>query len=222
MQKCGHEQVFVDVVSATATTQMVGRSHRIGQTHEVLVYRLNVDETYDQVQQALYQDRFRVTVATQSSIDNDHLTELARNLGEQQRIELEQEIGGYPSGQSLQLLLARPLRGPYADANMRQLFGLRSNRHTVWNRYYEPTAKNTLPEEIIFRLAYGGMVARECAEQVRKKEEGKADAEPKDTHQDTDDDDIHDPEVKPVMKSTPFAGGSVYTPDPRVSTLRRL
>lgn len=167
MQRACHIQISIDVISTTQKIQCVCRCHRIGQTHDVIMYCLTTDETYDQVLQALYSSRFRVAVAAQTTIDEDHVNRIVSNLPEALRLEYQTLAASDPKAQSIGDIAMRPLRGPYADATMRKLLGLRTDRHLTWNDPWDPCKKNELPPEIIFRIGYGGAVANECGEQLR-------------------------------------------------------
>lgn len=212
LQKGGHVQVFMDVVSATAMLQCIGRSHRIGQLAGVIVYRITVDETNHQVLQAAYQQRFRVLVAGQSVIRSDHARVLVQRLAPSERTAAEQYVGADPMTYTKEDYALNKLRGPYADAVIRELFGQRSNRGESWTNVYNPCAKNTQPEEIIYRLTLGGVVAEECAQQVREKNQPTQ--RPKDKPPPMSDAEERDPAFRPAQVPSAFAQPSMYIADP--------
>lgn len=165
LQRGGHIQVFMDYVSASATIQMVGRSHRIGQESEVRVYRLVVDETYDQVLQAHFNAQFRSTIASLAEVKEEEAKNILKNLSHEERRDMEKECASAIGKQSHLEWATKKVRSAYADAVIRELFGFRSDRKGRWATPFDGSSKNTMPEELLFRIAYGGMVAREAVAQ---------------------------------------------------------
>ena len=217
LQNGGHIQVFLNVLGATPSIQACGRSHRIGQTKAVIVYRLTTDGTYDQVQQQVYQDRYRVAVAAQTKIDPTHAEKILQNLPANQRQDLERDAGGTAGVSSVADLATLDLAGPYADATIRELFGQRTNCYSSWNLPYQPDTKNMLPEEVIFRITQGGILADEVVDQLRARDKKNNDSAPGNgqaQEQNMDDSEILDPSFVPTPSAQPFGLAVVYTPDP--------
>ena len=177
LQKGAHVMVFVDVVSATVAMQGIDRLHRIGQTFRVIAYRLHNDDTIDQLLQSVYHNRHPDTIMAQTKISKAHADELLENQSEEERSEMLSELAEDPSNMDRRCeWVTKSLLGAYADAVCLQLFGLRSNRgHEKWRKIYDPTAKNTIPEEVVSRIAHGGTVARECADQVKRERKANED-----------------------------------------------
>lgn len=174
LQKGGHIMICVDPMPMTALIQCVGRMGRIGQEFAQIIYNLVVDDTYDQVLQSVYMERYRVIVAATTEVRK----ELAKQAYDACTVEEKEQFvrEAAESGGSLSRFdcAMAKLRGAFADAIMRNLFGLRSSRHGDW-RADDTKAKNLMPEETLFRLAHGGSIANEMmaqihAEQAKSKE----------------------------------------------------
>ncbi|KAF2158294.1 hypothetical protein M409DRAFT_61787, partial [Zasmidium cellare ATCC 36951] len=67
------------------------------------------------------------------------------------------------------------VHGDFADAVLRNLFGLRSTRSGAsWNDSNDPSAKNLIPEETLFRMASGGNLAAAMMDQLTKHQAAEA------------------------------------------------
>lgn len=194
LQEGGHIQVFLDPLSATQSVQAAGRNHRLGQKHPVIVYRLNTDGTYDQVMQQQYQDKFRVTVSAQTKIKPEHMAQIVNNLSKSERQSLEEEASESTGYVTLAELAVKDIRGAYADACIRELFGQRTNCYGAWSEAYKPDEKNMLPEEVIYRVVQGGQLMDRVIAQLVKRDTPKQGAGIADAEKEKEDESMDDAE----------------------------
>jgi hypothetical protein len=171
LQEGGHVCIIMDVIDATSETQVIGRQHRIGQKHPVLAYNIVTDESHDQVMAASYHSRYRDTILANTIITPAHAQEIYDHLSEDERLRLDAQSADDPDAGSPPDIAVRFLREAYADAVIRELRGHRTTRTGLWSTPYEFTEKNTMPEEVLYRITLGGAVAKEVAHQLRALEE---------------------------------------------------
>lgn len=174
LQKGGHIQINVDPISATSAIQIAGRTGRIGQLFEQIIYNLVVDESYDQYLQAVYMDRYRVMVAATTDIRDDVKKRVLDACTSTEQEELLREVKSLASTVTIEELALSRVRGAFADSVIRNLFGLRSSRGGEFWKDDDVKRKNLLPEETLFRIASGGALANEMMHQLQQVRESES------------------------------------------------
>jgi len=167
LQNGSHVQIICDQISYASILQCLGRSHRLGQLFKVLIYVLVVDGTIDQALQATYFKRHCGTVASQTRIDEQHAAKLLRHMPAEMRARMRRVVAADKTVGSNECdYVIAMVREPYAEAVIRELFGVRSSRTGDWADAKDFGQKNMLPSEVIFRIACGGCTANDTVAQL--------------------------------------------------------
>jgi hypothetical protein len=170
LQRGGHRMVVMDVVSANTLIQIIGRLCRIGQKHVQDISVLTVDETYDQVLIYECQKVFRLQVAATAEVPDDAAHKFLRNLDQQQETEMKEATKTSTITDAQFLWAKQQLREPYVDYLTRGQFGFRSNKTAAWGAN-DLEKKSLEPEEFLFRMAFGGVVAQQAYTLMSRREE---------------------------------------------------
>lgn len=163
-----HVQVWLEPVSGTNAQQMIGRTFRIGQEEEQIIYVFYGDETFDQVQFAQYLKKYRGMLSASVEIPQDLIDKAIAQMSKEQEAD-DTGVSATTAGHTSMMDLAKGrYREAYLNAIIRQMFGLRSDRiDPAWLDAFAPDLKNKEPQEVIYRLACGGNVADAVFQQLK-------------------------------------------------------